>query len=212
MRGQSIEPTQLVIELRAGGRIAVGQIQATDQYSVDCRLDVAAVRIIWIPRQAAPRFCWRFAARKYSDAVPALLAMPDRALTGFPDRGLGKFIVRRLQFLQAGDVWLCFGELAHQHRKAAIDAIHVEGRDLHRSAPPFSGRTRLQDCEGGTRPLKRHRVASGLWAAERGTAPGHGRGVRGSNTRLKDPQLDVPWILIGLSPSPDIELHIQGSQ
>jgi hypothetical protein len=55
VRGQSIEPVQLVIEPRAGGRIAVGQIQATDQYSVDRRLDVAAVRIIWIPRQAAPR-------------------------------------------------------------------------------------------------------------------------------------------------------------
>ena len=50
VRGQSIEPAQLVIEPRAGGRIAVGQIQATDQYSVDRRLDVAAVRIIWIAR------------------------------------------------------------------------------------------------------------------------------------------------------------------
>jgi hypothetical protein len=69
VRGQSIEPAQLVIEPRAGGRIAVGQIQAPDQYSVDRRLDVAAVRIIWIPRQAAPRFCWRFVARKYSDVA-----------------------------------------------------------------------------------------------------------------------------------------------
>jgi len=47
---QPIEPAQLVIELGTGRRISVGQIQATNQYPIDCRLDVAAVRIIRIAR------------------------------------------------------------------------------------------------------------------------------------------------------------------
>jgi len=45
MRGQPIEPTQLLIELRAGRRISVGQIQATDQHPIHRRLDVATVCI-----------------------------------------------------------------------------------------------------------------------------------------------------------------------
>ena len=48
--GQPIEPAQLVIELRAGCRISVGQIQATDQHTIHRRFDVAAVRIIRIAR------------------------------------------------------------------------------------------------------------------------------------------------------------------
>ena len=47
---QPIEPAQLVVELRAGRRISVRQIQATNQHAVHLRLDVAAVRIIQIPR------------------------------------------------------------------------------------------------------------------------------------------------------------------
>jgi hypothetical protein len=32
------------------------------------------------------------------------LAVPDNAIAGLPDRGLGKFFLRRLQLLQADDV------------------------------------------------------------------------------------------------------------
>ena len=131
VRGQSIEPAQLVIELRAGGRISVRQIQATNQHPIDRRLDVAAVRVIRIAGQAATRFRRRPAARKYGNAVPALLAVPDRAVAGFPNCRLGEFVVRGLQLLQAGDVRLDLGEPAHQHRETAINTVHVERRDLH---------------------------------------------------------------------------------
>ena len=123
MSRQPVEPAQLVVESRAGRRISVGQIQATNQYPIYRCLDVAAVRVIRIARQATTRFHRRLVARKYSDTVPALLAMPDCAVTGFPDCGLGKFIVRGLQLLQTGDIRLGFGQPAHQHRKAAIDAV-----------------------------------------------------------------------------------------
>jgi hypothetical protein len=48
--GQPIEPAQLVIEFRAGCRITVGQIQATNQQPIHRRFDVAAVPIIQIAR------------------------------------------------------------------------------------------------------------------------------------------------------------------
>jgi len=65
------------------------------------------------------------------DTVPALLAVPDCAITGLPDGRLREFVVCRFEFLQAADVRLGFGEPAQQHRKAAVNAVHVEGRDLH---------------------------------------------------------------------------------
>jgi hypothetical protein len=53
-------------------------------------------------------------ACKYRNAVPALLAVPDCPVTGFPKLALGEFVVRCLQLLQAGDVRPGFGEPAHQ--------------------------------------------------------------------------------------------------
>src|SRR6516225_370924 len=78
--------------------------------------------------------------------------MPDRAVPGLPDRGLGEFFILRLSLLQAGDVRLGFGKPAHQHRKAAIDAVHVEGRYLHLFPLPISERQKSQDSERNARP------------------------------------------------------------
>jgi len=50
VRGQPIEPAQLVIEFRAGGGISVGQIQTANQDPIYRGLDVAAVRIPRIAR------------------------------------------------------------------------------------------------------------------------------------------------------------------
>ena len=46
---QPFEQAQLVIEFRARRRIAVRQIQASDEQAADGRLDVAAMRIIRSP-------------------------------------------------------------------------------------------------------------------------------------------------------------------
>src|ERR1700730_1202883 len=92
--------------------------------------------------------------------------MPHRAVTSFPDCRLGEFLVRRLQLLQADNVRLRFAEPAYQYRKAAINAVHIEGRDSHLSRRPFSGTTRLRDSEGRSRRLKRRpkaRHATGQW-------------------------------------------------
>ena len=131
MGGQPLEPAQLVVELRPGRRIAVGQIEAADQHAVHRRLDVAAVRVVGVARQAAPGLDRLGAAREDGDAVPALLAVPDRAVAGLADRGFREPLVRGLQLLQADDVRLGLRQPAQQHRQAAVDAVDVEGGDPH---------------------------------------------------------------------------------
>jgi integrase len=49
---QSVEPAQLVLELRSRSGIAVRQIEASDNYAVDRPVDVAAVRIPLMQRRA----------------------------------------------------------------------------------------------------------------------------------------------------------------
>ena len=90
----ALEPAQLVVELRPGPRIAVGQVEAADQHAVDRRLDIAAVAVVGIARQAAPGLDRLAAARQDRDAVPALLPVPDRAVAGVADRCLGELLAR----------------------------------------------------------------------------------------------------------------------
>ena len=74
---QTIEPTEFVIELGPRRRIAVGEIDATDDDVIDTRLDVAAVRVLGIAGQAATTLDRFPAARENRDTIPAFLAMPD---------------------------------------------------------------------------------------------------------------------------------------
>ena len=93
------------------------------------------------------------------DAVPALLAVPDRAIARRRDGGLGEALVRRLQLLQAGDVRLCLLEPGEQVGEPAVDAVHVEGGDLHaatmhdRAGKSRGGRPR-RDGDHVTAPVK----------------------------------------------------------
>ena len=73
--------------------------------TVDGRFDVAALRILRIARQAALCFLRRLPTREDGDAVPALLAVPDRAIARRLQGFLRKLLLRRLELLQADDVW-----------------------------------------------------------------------------------------------------------
>ena len=81
MVDQPLEPAQLVVELGPGARIAVGQVEAADQDAADRGLEVAAVRVVRIAGQAAPRLV-DLALGQDRDAVPALLPVPDRVVAG----------------------------------------------------------------------------------------------------------------------------------
>src|SRR5882672_12233322 len=92
--------------------------------------------------------------------------MPDRAITGFPDCSLGEFLILCLQLLQADDVRLGFGEPAYQHRKAATNAVHVEGRDLHLFPLQVSETNKVAGPRGKLQ-TKSKRMPARSWPASR---------------------------------------------
>src|SRR5271166_6449047 len=96
---QTLKPAQLVVELRARRRVAVRQIKAADQHAVDRRLDIAAICVVRITRKSSTCFDGIRAACEDGDAIPAFLAMPDRAVAGLEDGSVWKSLRRRLQFL-----------------------------------------------------------------------------------------------------------------
>ena len=71
------------------------------------------------------------AAREDCDTIPALLPMPDHAVAGFANSGFRKFLLRRLQLLQARNIRPGFCQPADERRQASTDAVDVEGRYLH---------------------------------------------------------------------------------
>ena len=127
-----LEPGELVVEFGAGRGIAIGKIKASDGDAGDGGFDIAAVGIFRIAGQAAPGFHGIGAAREYRDAVPCLLSVPDRPVSGLADIAEREFLLRRFQFLKAYDVGLRFREPAQQDRQSAIHSIHIVGRDFHR--------------------------------------------------------------------------------
>ncbi len=135
MRREALEPAQLVVEFRSGCRIAVRQVEAADRQPVDCRLQIAAMRVFGIAGQTAAELRRLGAAGENRDSVPALLPMPDRDSRGGADRGGGKFLIGRLQFRKTDDVRRGLFQPGQQVREPAVDAVDVVGRDLHRAVP-----------------------------------------------------------------------------
>jgi hypothetical protein len=91
MLDQLFEPAQLIVEFRAGTRIAVGQIEPTDQDAVDSSFDVAALTFVRIAGQASPGLMDLADPAQDRDAVPAFLAVPDRVIAKVADRASGNF-------------------------------------------------------------------------------------------------------------------------
>jgi len=77
---QALKPAQLVVELGAGHRVAVWKIEAADQQTAYGSLDVAAVAVVRVSRQASARKHRQNVSRKDCHAIPALLAVPDGAI------------------------------------------------------------------------------------------------------------------------------------
>lgn len=104
MLEQAFEPAQLVVEFRAGLRVAVRQVQAAYQYTVHGGFQIAALVIVLHARQASADF-QRFAVtRQNGHTVPRRLPKIQATITRRFDLMARKLPIRRLQFLQAGDV------------------------------------------------------------------------------------------------------------
>ena len=135
MADQALEPLQLVVELRPRLRIAVGQVQAADDDPVHRSLDVAAMRVVGIARQAAPAFDRLASVGEDRDPVPGRLPVPDRAVARPFDLGDRECGIRRFEFLQAGDVRLFLLQPRQQRGQARADAVDVEGGEFDGIAP-----------------------------------------------------------------------------
>jgi hypothetical protein len=127
--GQTLEPPQLVIKLWSGRRIAVGKIKTSDNEGTDTCFYVATVEVIGVAQQPPLRFDRVPSSRKNSHTVIAFLSVPNHAVTRFADRPFWKFVLRRLELLETGDVGLRLTQPAQQDWKASIDAIHIVGGD-----------------------------------------------------------------------------------
>src|ERR1700674_1126722 len=77
---EPLEPRELVVELRSRLRIAVRQVQASDDDAVRRRLEITALLVGRIPRQAAVRLHGLRVLREDRHTVPRLLPVPDRAV------------------------------------------------------------------------------------------------------------------------------------
>ena len=96
-----LEPSKLVKETGAGCGIAIRKIKASDEHAVGLPLDIATMEIVRIARQVAANLDRISAARKNRDAIEALLAVPHDPVACLANSGLGKFVMRELEFLKA---------------------------------------------------------------------------------------------------------------
>ena len=131
VRGKSFEPFHLVIELGAGARVAVGQVEASNDYAVDRRFQIPALCRVGIARESTAGLDRPADTAKDRNTVPALLTVPDRFIAKCGDGSSGKTLVGRLQLLQANDMRTLLVEPAHEHGQTTVDAVNVIGCDLH---------------------------------------------------------------------------------
>ena len=131
VEAQPLEPGELVVEFRAGLRVAVGRIDAGDEDAVDGGLDVAGLDVGSVAGQGGAGEDRLDTAREDGDAVPGALALPDGMVAGTGEVGCREALLVGLQLLQAGDVGLTLAEPFEKVRQPAVDVVDVEGGDDH---------------------------------------------------------------------------------
>ena len=130
---QTLEPSQLVVEFRTRPRIAVGQVDRSEDHARYRRLDVAGLRVGRVAGKIdGGDHRLASAASQDRDAVPAALPAPRRGVTRVAQSVDGKGALLRLEFLQTDHIGLRRREPRQQVRQALVDVVDIEGRDLQR--------------------------------------------------------------------------------
>jgi hypothetical protein len=120
MRREPLKPAKLVVELRTGRGIAVGQVEATDDGIIDQCLDVAAVGVLGVLGKRAPDLDRLGTSGENCDTVPALLPMPDRAAAGTADCVNREPLLGCFELLKADDVRRGLSEPVEEHTSRAL--------------------------------------------------------------------------------------------
>jgi hypothetical protein len=128
---QALEPCQLVLELRAGLRIPVREIDAADQHAIHCGLDISALLVLRIARQQRPGQHRLGIPCKDGHAVPRLPFSPDAAVAKLNKLVCRKGPISALQLLQTNHVRLSSPQPSQKVWQPPIDVVDVEGGDLH---------------------------------------------------------------------------------
>ena len=136
VRLQPVHPRQLVVELGAGPRIAVGQIEVADQQPADRRLDIAAVARVGIAGQAAAGFDGLADAAQDGDSVPAFLAVPDGRIAGVARCFGGERFVGAFELLEARRCRAGTRQPAQQDRQPRIDPVDIVAGDAQAALAP----------------------------------------------------------------------------
>ena len=127
---QALEPSELIIEFRAGSGVSIGSVDRGDEHAVDGCLEIAALPVGGIAWQVHASHN-RSPSRKNRHAAPALLPAAYRMIARLPDCLRREFAVRGFELLKAHDVGLSFAKPVQQVRQAAVDVVDIETGDLH---------------------------------------------------------------------------------
>jgi hypothetical protein len=131
VRGETLEPFEFVVEFRPGLRIAIGQINAADHDTADRCFDVTRLRVSGVAGQGGLRHNRFTVARQDGDAVPGLLAAPDRVVASLAQRRHREVGIGTFELLQAHDVRPGFLQPSQQVGQPAIDVVDIEGGNFH---------------------------------------------------------------------------------
>ena len=99
--------------------------------AADGGFDIARLRVARIAGKPAARLDRLDAAGEDRDTMVRTLPAPNRVVPGRLKRGMGKGGVAALDFLQTDHVGTRRSEPFEQVPEALVDAVDVEGRDLH---------------------------------------------------------------------------------
>src|SRR3546814_2523785 len=105
---QAFIAAQCIIKVWSGNGVPVGQVQAADSNAVYPGFEVTAMEVFRVSGQSPVGFFSGSPAGQDGHAVPAFLPVPDSVISRLADGFFRKFFLRCFQFLQAGNVRLCF--------------------------------------------------------------------------------------------------------
>src|SRR5688572_10151152 len=132
MTPKTFHPRKFVVELWAGLRIAIWQVDRGNNYALDCTFDVSALSVRRVTRQPSAYQLRRPIFRQNGDAIPLLLAQPNGAIPATGNGFLRKILCEYFQFLQTDNVRLRLLQPNNQSVQAPVDVTDVVRRDFHR--------------------------------------------------------------------------------
>ena len=106
MGNEALKPGQLVVEFRSRLRIPIGEVDGSDQDSLNSRFDVAGLVIFWISWQACAGQHGSVVSREDGHSIPGTLPVPDCFIPENSESMNGKGSLLRLEILETHHVRL----------------------------------------------------------------------------------------------------------